>query len=260
MNIEKTARRTMLLVWILMAGTSATAARVEEPAYPVRWRRDPGMNLFWLAGAKAKSLGDFDLFLDKTFPDPSLFRLPVFDQRGPVTKDNLEIGEMVELSSCREAIKYRDLDWHTSGWQDGAWFERLYVGCRTVQLVARLRPSKQAFLPFQARPFAQAVGKLLISESYSSVRALFVELKASKLVGCANALSCRTRANINYTTIITIDVEAVGDFDGDGVQDLIVNTNHAVDVPHDGRGDDRIGFVVSRKAEGGDLIVLDAWW
>lgn len=211
-----------------------------EARLPVRWNAHSLLE--GLPSGHPSRPGDFSAVLSSPWDSPLDLVVGTADAHRDVT-----VRDCAELM----AIPKEDV-WSTKTEPIGT--ERAWrVTCGALSRMARARSARVSHLPFALEALLPALADLDVTKGASSDAGYFRELRRRSEIQCSSKARCIIRTP---TDQFAIDLLAAGDFNGDGVEDIIGQSSAG---PIAGTAVATRGFVVTRQRPGGALTLLE-WW
>ncbi len=127
------------------------------------------------------------------------------------------------------------------------------VTCGALSRMPRARPSRVSYVSLDVEALLPALAHLDVTKRPSSDTGYFRELRDRLEIRCFGEDRCIIRTPGEQ---FAIDLLAVGDFNGDGVEDVMGQSSAG---PVEGTAVAARGFIVTRKRPGGALTLLE-WW
>jgi FG-GAP repeat len=201
--------------------------------------------------------------------DPErLWTLPLGDlfTRYPIVVAEEGKEREVTLMNCADAVEYlphfvRQVDPVVPG---RYLLLTTGVDCNSISRLARLRPAQTTYLPLGTRKVLRKLGYTVLPSKNRRDVTFFRDLRHIKRVMCMTRDEqdwCNVGAGRNVYDTWAI---AAGDYNGDGIGDLIIKFDYYpsnIDDRYGRQGNytGMIGAVITQTSKDGTPIVLD-WW
>jgi hypothetical protein len=161
--------------------------------------------------------------------------------------------KQVQIKTCSDAIQYLpDAHRILSEYMSREYLSWILCECRAIDRLAKLRPAKSAYLTLYLPDIIKRLAKIKVTPGPSGVRDYFLDFKDAKMPACDPDSDCQVRAG---ESVHELSAVAVGDYNGDGIQDLVLVDEPWLNEPNKVP----LGVVLTAKSDHGDLMVLD-WW
>jgi hypothetical protein len=160
----------------------------------------------------------------------------------------------VNVTTCAEAERYFPSVRKVLSEGFDMFSYRTTIGdCETVKRIVKLKPSKISYVSLFVPEIIKKLATATLPAEPPEFKAFFRQFKSAQLPICGAQSECHV-----YTEKEPFDLDtiALGDYDGDGYQDLILKISR---WPQNSTTDRSIGVVLTRKATHGELTVLE-WW
>ncbi len=237
----------LFLILILNNFVLATdSEQREKKVFPVQW--DEHIIPYYLK-EKASSVEDFKRLLETHWKedDGSDFNFVVEYHEGTSLREKKikSCNDLMSSFKTISSIKTKDIFYSNMlGWRSS---------CEGMKRILQMRESEVSYVSFDVKSLLDGLSKIRIESVDETYKDYFKEL--NKII----KLKCKRQSMCIVTTqnqIMRIQVDAVGDFNHDGIQDAMILADSG---PKVGSGNWFIGLIVTRMKEGGELKVLD-WW
>jgi hypothetical protein len=227
----------LLYVAPLLIAINANAA---DKQFPVLW--SDSFTSFY--GVSPKTVKDFDSFYDKKWAHSSV--VVRYKSKGVVKKK--------KISSCSElhTVKNKIISIDEKEFGDWSLVNSWRVSCDAMKRISKMKPASQIFIDEELADIIKKLPEVHNETNSMNIKIFFDSIK-SAVVSCSKTDVCRVKAN-EFSGIVFIDAE--GDFNGDGIQDILVTGNIGV---RNGGGDRSFGLVVTKSCKTCPLTYLD-WW
>jgi hypothetical protein len=228
------------LLLLCSCASSAQTKFAPEPDWPVVWEKDLALPFI---RSTAHRVSDFDKLLLAEWGEPLTV---IIDDQGKSARNIHSCAELLEVTSSGKI-------WDTAPHSDYHYMHAWRVTCDAMRKMGKMRPYKEGGFSFDLRSLLPNLSKVRIPTKNLQFNLFFESLKD------ITKLRCNSQANCTLSTeeeAFRIHVLALGDFNGDGVQDLMLRANSS---PRDGFGHLAIGVILTRTKPNGELKVL-TWW
>lgn len=211
-----------------------------EPHIEPRW--DAGSLVAGISGSAPGTAAEFTRVLSARW-DHEL-RLEV--RRGRIVED-------VTIADCAALLR---IPWKTM-WKSKdepvGTVRDWYVTCAAIERMPRAKASTRTLLPLVLEPLLADLASAKVLVGPRQDKAFFAALKNRTQVRCITERRCLVSTP---TDDYAIDLLAVGDFDGDRVEDVM---GEASAGPVAGTAVSTRGFIATRLTAGGPLRLIE-WW
>ncbi len=235
-----------LIVMLNNFAIAADGDQKEKKMFPVQW--DEHLIPYYLKETPT-SVEDFKRFLDARWKedDGSDFSFVVGYHEGTARKEK-KIRSCSDLMSSFKtigSIKTKDISLSNMiGWQSQ---------CNAMKRILQMRESKVSHITFDVKSLLEDLSKVQIESDDETYKYYFKELSKILELKCKRASLCIVTTE---NQVMRIEIDAIGDFNGDGIQDAIILADSG---PRTGNGDFFIGLIITRMKDGDHLKVLDRW-
>jgi hypothetical protein len=173
-------------------------------------------------------------------------RVEVTVKRGDATAD-VAIGSCTDLLAEGHAIV--DVK-PASRWNE---IRAVRVLCEALARLEKMKDAKREVLPFEARPLLAELASLNATVGPRGRGPVLAELGEATNVQCPSGSICTADAGSDS---FAVSVLALGDYDGDGVADVMVAVTAG---PTRGTLTWSAGFIITKKAAGSPCTVIEQW-
>jgi hypothetical protein len=226
---------TLLLVPIsCVRAAPKTAAEI-----PVRWSVDGLIPDY--VDVKPRDVSEFT----------QVFRRPWVDAPRVILKRGVE-QHQVPIESCARLLEIGPHVWDTVQPLTYKELAQLRAMCGAVQRISRMKPSRTSYVSWDVKSLLQDLPQVTLGARERGDGPGFEALKQIGAVDCDASDSCKVTTPSGW---FVFTVVGSGDFDGDGVEDLMVIFSAG---PLQGTLASTHGIILSRLKRSG-LKALDVW-